>query len=64
MGEFITEHPGLKRIVRVGLAPAIAMSTLAVWIRSRREGGHSTLAGAVFSGTGNLAGYAGAGQKS
>jgi hypothetical protein len=27
---FITEHPGLKPIVRVGLVPAVAMSTLAV----------------------------------
>jgi cobalamin biosynthesis Mg chelatase CobN len=27
---FITEHPGLKSIVRAGLVPAIAMSTVAV----------------------------------
>ena len=27
---FITEHPGLKAIVRIGLAPAVAMSTVAV----------------------------------
>jgi hypothetical protein len=27
---FITEHPGLKPIVRAGLAPAVAMSTIAV----------------------------------
>jgi alpha-tubulin suppressor-like RCC1 family protein len=27
---FITEHPSLKSMVRVGLAPAVAMSTLAV----------------------------------
>jgi C1A family cysteine protease len=30
IAEFITEHPGLKPIVRAGLAPAIAMSTVAV----------------------------------
>lgn len=30
IAEFITEHPGLKPIVRAGLVPAIAMSTLAV----------------------------------
>ncbi len=30
IAEFITEHPGLKPIVRFGLSPAIAMSTLAV----------------------------------
>jgi hypothetical protein len=29
IAEFITEHPGLKPIVRVGLAPALAISTLA-----------------------------------
>ncbi len=30
IAEFITEHPGLKPIVRAGLLPAVAMSTLAV----------------------------------
>jgi hypothetical protein len=30
IAEFITEHPSLKPIVRAGLAPAVAMSTLAV----------------------------------
>jgi hypothetical protein len=30
MAEFITEHPGLKPIVRAGLFPAVAMSTVAV----------------------------------
>jgi hypothetical protein len=30
MAEFITEHPGLKPIVRVGLLPAVAMSNVAV----------------------------------
>jgi len=30
MAEFITEHPGLKPIVRAGLLPAVAMSTVAV----------------------------------
>ncbi len=30
MAEFITEHPSLKPIVRVGLLPAVAMSAIAV----------------------------------
>jgi hypothetical protein len=30
MAEFITEHPSLKPIVRAGLLPAVAMSTIAV----------------------------------
>jgi hypothetical protein len=30
IAEFITEHPSLKPIVRAGLLPAVAMSTLAV----------------------------------
>jgi alpha-tubulin suppressor-like RCC1 family protein len=30
IAEFITEHPSLKAIVRVGLVPAVAISTLAV----------------------------------
>jgi hypothetical protein len=30
IAEFITEHPSLKPIVRVGLVPAVAMSTVAV----------------------------------
>jgi hypothetical protein len=30
MAEFINEHPALKPIVRVGLLPAVAMSTVAV----------------------------------
>jgi len=30
VAEFITEHPGLKPIVRAGLLPAVAMSTVAV----------------------------------
>jgi len=30
MAEFITEHPSLKPIVRATLAPALAMSTIAV----------------------------------
>ena len=30
IAEFITEHPSLKPVVRVGLAPAVAMSTVAV----------------------------------
>jgi hypothetical protein len=30
MAEFIIEHPGLKPIVRAGLLPAVAMSTVAV----------------------------------
>jgi hypothetical protein len=29
MAEFITEHPSLKPIVRIGLVPAVAMSTVA-----------------------------------
>jgi hypothetical protein len=30
IAEFITEHPSLKPIVRAGLMPAVAMSTIAV----------------------------------
>jgi len=30
IAELITEHPGLKPIVRIGLTPAVAMSTVAV----------------------------------
>ena len=30
IAEFITEHPSLKPIVRAGLLPAVAMSTIAV----------------------------------
>jgi len=30
IGEFITKHPSLKPIVRVGLVPAVAMSTVAI----------------------------------
>jgi len=30
MAEFITEHPGLKPVVRAGLLPAVAMATVAV----------------------------------
>jgi hypothetical protein len=30
IAEFIVEHPGLKPIVRVGLLPAVVMSTIAV----------------------------------
>jgi hypothetical protein len=30
MAEFITEHPSLKPIVRAGLLPAVAMSTMVV----------------------------------
>jgi hypothetical protein len=30
IAEFITEHPSLKPIVRVGLVPAVFMSTIAV----------------------------------
>jgi sugar lactone lactonase YvrE len=30
MADFITEHPGLKPIVRAGLVPAVSMSTVAV----------------------------------
>jgi hypothetical protein len=30
MAEFITEHPGLKPVVRVGLLPAVAISTVVV----------------------------------
>jgi hypothetical protein len=30
IAEFITEHPSLKPIVRAGLSPAMAMSTIAV----------------------------------
>jgi len=30
MAEFITEHPSLKPVARVGLLPAVAMSTIAV----------------------------------
>jgi hypothetical protein len=30
IAEFINEHPGLKPIVRAGLLPAVAMSTMAV----------------------------------
>jgi hypothetical protein len=30
LAEFISEHPGLKPMVRAGLAPAVAMSTVAV----------------------------------
>jgi hypothetical protein len=32
IAEFITEHPGLKPIVRAGLAPAVAMSAVVVEI--------------------------------
>jgi hypothetical protein len=30
LAEFINEHPSLKPIVRAGLLPAVAMSTMAV----------------------------------
>jgi len=30
IAEFITEHPSLKPMVRAGLVPAVAMSTIAV----------------------------------
>jgi hypothetical protein len=30
LAEFISEHPGLKSVVRAGLAPAVTMSTVAV----------------------------------
>jgi len=30
MAEFITEHPNLKPVARVGLAPAVAMSVVAI----------------------------------
>ena len=30
MAQFIDDHPALKPIVRVGLLPAVAMSTVAV----------------------------------
>jgi len=30
IADFITEHPSLKPIVRAGLAPAVAMSTIVV----------------------------------
>ena len=30
MAEFITEHPSLKPIVRVGLVPAVVISAVAV----------------------------------
>jgi hypothetical protein len=30
IAEFITDHPGLKPIVRAGLVPAVAMSTVVV----------------------------------
>jgi hypothetical protein len=30
MFEFITEHPGLKQIVKAGLLPAVIMSTIIV----------------------------------
>ena len=30
MAGFMTEHPGLKPVVRAGLLPAVAMSTVAV----------------------------------
>jgi len=30
MAEFVTEHPSLKPVVRVGLAPAVAMSAVAI----------------------------------
>ena len=30
MAEFITDHPSLKQLVRAGLVPAVAMSTIAV----------------------------------
>ena len=30
IAEFITEHPGLKPIVRIGLLPAVAISTVVV----------------------------------
>ncbi|HUW44570.1 MAG TPA: CFI-box-CTERM domain-containing protein, partial [Dehalococcoidia bacterium] len=30
IAEFITEHPSLKLIVRAGLLPAVAMSTIAI----------------------------------
>jgi hypothetical protein len=37
MAEFITEHPALKPIVRVGLVPAVMMSTMAVNITSAEK---------------------------
>jgi hypothetical protein len=30
IAEFIAEHPGLKPVIRAGLAPAVTMSTIAV----------------------------------
>jgi hypothetical protein len=30
MAEFITEHPSLKPVVRAGMAPAVAMSVVAI----------------------------------
>ena len=30
IAEFITEHPSLKPMVKAGLVPAVAMSTIAV----------------------------------
>jgi len=32
MADFITEHPSLKPIVRIGLLPAVVVSTVAIKI--------------------------------
>jgi hypothetical protein len=37
IAEFITEHPSLKPVVRAGLLPAVAMSTMAVNITPVRK---------------------------
>jgi len=42
VAEFITEHPSLKPIVRAGLLPAVAMSTIAVNASPARK---ATMAG-------------------
>jgi hypothetical protein len=37
IAEFIDEHPALKPVVRVGLLPAVAMSTVAVSTSSAQK---------------------------
>jgi len=45
LAEFITEHPSLKPVVRAGLAPAVAMSNVAV---NTSAAGKATVAGLLL----------------
>ncbi len=51
IAEFITEHPSLKPIVRAGLVPAVAMSTVAVNTTPAEKAAIVGLLGAGFSGS-------------